>query len=405
MNLKKILAASAISLSMVAGVGAAIGVSAGANLKVDEAKAAVSYSGTFFLELADVWTSTDSQIGLYLMNSAKDEVVWGDLKTPYGGTYLDYSYAGLSFQPAYVIAMRVAKNTSAWGGDAIWESADLYSRTGDVGVTGKDSIWLGEHTEGKYTKNSAYVMDRGFIRGGEYKTWSTTTINIELPYLKVADGGTMEAYGEVTLSKSSLKGQKGTSDVWSNTWSCHKSLSSAFGGTSGSDNVDLETPDTYMVYFNYSTRNIYFTTEVLAAADEWAQVFLKGGCVTASTGTKAKWGDHATSFAGLDPEIRALFTKEEHVAFDADTDTFLAAAVQRYDYVLQLYGVNAGNTDALGYSDFMGRESKLSLSKTLAPSVTRESNGNVMVITAVAASVALLGATGFFLLRRRKEDR
>ncbi len=360
-----------------------------------EVKAAES-AGTLYLKLDSVWTDTTTQIGLYFYNSETN--AFGTLQTPKGGQYLDYTYS-LDFVPTYCIPMRVVKATSNWGSN-IWDSDDLYSRTEGLSIDEETFIYLGEHyTDSKWTNCSSY-SPTGHIYGGEYQNWTETTISQSFnSNYKVTSSGQLEVYGSATLDSCSFKCE--FDNTWSQTWSCHSSLSSALGGASGSGNLDLATAGTYMIYYNVSSTNVYVTTAVLAEADEWAQVFSAGMvCDGQGNITTDSWSTLATDYENnVSAEAKALFVAEAHVEHDAETSTYLAAAVQRYDYIIEKYGTST-------YNDFMGRIAAGKISAANNSMLSNNNNINYVPVIIIVSSIALVSVLGAALMiKRRKSER
>ena len=176
----------------------------------------------------------------------------------------------------------------------------------------------------------------------------------------------------------------------------------------GTGKVKVVKGGSYDIYVNCITGKVWMQSDAATDADHWAEAFLNDGCTTANTGTKAKWEDHKTSFDALTEGAKNLLKNEEHVEHDVVVSGNVKLAVQRYDYVLQRYGVNDANADANGYKDFMGRVSsgKLTLSAITIPySIVENNASNTAIIIVVVSTISLLGLAGFFFIKRKKESK
>ena len=107
------------------------------------------------------------------------------------------------------------------------------------------------------------------------------------------------------------------------------------------------------------------------------------------------------------PESKALFVNEEHISNDANANTYIKQAVQRYDYVLERFGINNANTDEAGYEDFMGRVAagKISLAPRMFPMSIGEEISDSSTMVTLLVTIALLSvATGYLVIRRRRNN-
>ena len=83
-------------------------------------------------------------------------------------------------------------------------------------------------------------------------------------------------------------------------------------------------------------------------------------------------------------------------------------AVQRYDYVLERFGKNDANTDALGYQDFMGRAPGKVTPKSglsIGADITSNAANNYTLIAVISAVAIMVVIGGYFFIRKRREDR
>ena len=132
------------------------------------------------------------------------------------------------------------------------------------------------------------------------------------------------------------------------------------------------------------------------SAKTWAQEFLAENC----TATKNGWSAAATSYAALSDEAKALFVAEAHVAHDVEVESYVAKSVQRYDYIIELYGTST-------YNDFMGRISagKLVLTpndRNVSLETVIQNNG-LAIITSAVILLAISAVTGYFVIRKKQK--
>ena len=134
------------------------------------------------------------------------------------------------------------------------------------------------------------------------------------------------------------------------------------------------------------------------SAKTWAQEFLSENC----TATKNGWSAAATSYAALSDKAKALFVAEAHVAHDVKVESYVAKAVQRYDYIIELYGTST-------YNDFMGRANKKSgivyPVSTFKSELELSNTDNMIMIIVISASATTLLATALLIIKKRKSHK
>ena len=410
MKIKNLL----ISLGLVLSVGAGIGTALAVKDNVKEAKAD-TYTGTIGIKFeAEVdWTGNSTNAAIYFTDDGSNSG-WSPLITLISGKNcysVDYE---LEFEPTHMQAIRIKAGVEVPTSmsdeyesnhsetEDIDDVINMNSHYGTPYSTIYSTTWSVPHASVRTSKDS-YVADK--VVFNKFKANS--------------DHNGFESYGEVSLEKDeSFKFRQ--EGKWSSYYEAHSMFSSLFDGGGdhwwdGMPNIDYKGEDTqtFDMYYNIDTEKIWITKENVVAADEWAQKFLESDCTTASTGTKAKWGTHATAYAALAliPGAQDLLSGQAHVDHKTDTsrESYIVRAVQRYDYVLERYGVSNDNDDAHGYQDFMGREASglVHPKQNTNSAVTSETaNSNSMIVIAITISaITLAGIGGYFFLRKRKEDR
>ena len=389
MKKRKLFLALGLSFAFTFAVGKALNIRE--EVKVVKADTP-AYSGKFFIQKNDSDSKyTGSKfVAHFFDNGSPQNTGWGEAVWNDGHTYQEYDWA-LNFQPTKFILLRV--NGDAWSINDPWNN--VWSRTGNMDMANADVVWINKNA-GEYSTNEwgTYSMETLVKDDGDVQL-------AELADKKVKPNGEgLEAFGEAVFEDNQKFYIKKTidGDAKYNNYSCLDAIS---GNLRYSSNyIEVLEAATYELYFDFNGNTVYITDPVVAEADEWSQEFLKNEC----SGSKSGWGGYATSYAALSPEAQALLTGKEHIGNNDATDTEITRAVQRYDYVLQRYGVNSANTDELGYEDFMGRVSagKISAAPRQFASISEEITESD-TITILLISVTLLTvAAGYLVIRRRK---
>ena len=357
-------------------------------------KADNEYNGSIIIKKNDNDMKYDgSKLVAYFFDAEQNaqHSGWGDAVSNINATYQEYSWT-LDFEPNYMIMLRV--DGANWSSANPWNN--IWCRTGNVPLSGADVLWMnGDSNE-----------------GGGYGTYSTETFVMsktdtvlgELPNKKVMHNNEgIEIFGQMTFSANQEFYIKKTIDGGAK-YSSYDSLALISDNLSWNDGyIKVSEPATYELYFNFEEKTLYLTDPVIAAADEWAQGFLGSNC----NASKGNWGRAASDYASLSSEAKVLLSGEEHIAYNAAANTYIKQAVQRYDYVLQLYGIDNANTDAAGYQDFMGRVNagKLSLSPRFNGITVFEEGENSNFLGVMLISLTLVtAATAFLIIKKRKES-
>lgn len=385
-------------LFLALGLSFAFAFAAGKALNIrDEVKAVKAdtpaYSGSFFVQKNDDDSKyTGSKfVAHFFDNSSPQNTGWGEAVWNDGHTYQKYNWA-LNFQPTKFILLRV--NGDAWSISDPW--ANVWSRTGNMDMANADVVWITKNA-GEYSVNEwgtysmeTLVMDDGGVQLAELDDYKVKP-----------NGEGLEAFGRVTFEDNQKFYVKKTIDGNNkyNNYSCLDAISGNlryFG-----EYIEVLEAATYELYFDFNGNTTYITDPVVAEADEWSQAFLGTEC----SDSKSGWGTYASTYAALSPEAQALLAAKEHIGKDDDTDTEITRAIQRYDYVLQRYGVNAANTDEDGYADFMGRVAagKVSLAPRAFTMAIGEELTDSNTFVTLFVTIALLSiATGYLVIRRRR---
>lgn len=352
-----------------------------------------TYSGSFFVQKNDNdMKYTGSKLVAHFFDNDSSHTGWAEAVWNTEHTYQKYDWS-FDFEPTKFIVLRVDGNN--WSLSNPWNN--VWSRTGNMNLAGSDVVWM----EGGANENN-----------DKWGTYSMETLvmddnNVQLGELadkKVKPNGEgLEAFGRISFTANQKFYIKKTidGDTKYNNYSCLDLISGNLRYMG--EYIEVLDAATYELYFDFNGNTTYLTDPAVAEADEWSQAFLGTEC----SDSKGSWGTFAGTYASLSQEAKDILFNKEHIDNNASCDTEITRAVQRYDYVLQRYGVDSANTDAKGYEDFMGRVSGNKIS--LAPIGYRTSLGeeiadsNALIVTFI--SIALLAAaTGYFVIRKRKHN-
>ena len=383
-----------------AGVFAIANSSSSQKAEAVKADSTVDYgnSGLVYLELnTGDWKYTGSKIALYMFNDSVSKNAWGDFVTPDGTSrYIEYPYS-LDFTPQGCIAFRFdpgVETCGQWCFDNDRSNSAVWSTTNDI--TFKKVIALGQYYEkSKWTTSSSHDLLTE-VKGGATDDWKVATVDVQLTHTKITNGNTLEVYGEVELPAGTyFKVVKGGS-VWCDNYNAEDAIKSNFTGGSGS-NIHNTAAGTYEFYFAYEGASLWIADPITAAADEWAQNFLGANCIA----TKSNWAAQGVAFGNLGAKSQALLAGQAHIDHNTEATSYIAQAVQRYDYIIELYGI----TGTGSFSDFMGRvEAGKVVPKSAAPFVsynTPDSN-NLIVIVSIVSLISASTLVGLIVIKRRR---
>lgn len=331
--------------------------------------------GETYLDLSEYpdWEKDDAKFAVYYYNDTADG--WSDFAVKAEGK--DHIYLAsyeMDFTPTHMIGVRLSKDATTPNWDKKQEqTADLdFHGAGVIGVYGLEESY------------SSWSSSLAVVKGLE----KDVTLNL----YKRNFSDHSEHYNEGVVLKA---GDEFTIAFGGNNYKAftvHDTINGAF--VINGDKIHVNVAGTYAFYFDTDekVRSLYITDPVLASADEWAQDFLKGGC----TVTKSSWGSHKDAFYALSKDAQDILCAVPHEADpDKEVEGFIAKAIQRYDYVLTLYGEGA-------YEDFMDRVSD---GKFVLPahnlSSFSDSTGSTAVI--VVLSLAVVGIAGTIVFAKKRK--
>ena len=379
-----------IALGLVASAGLALSLSAGS--EAEAVKATDLYEGSVFIQKNDNdMKYTGSKLVAYFFdNEEPQNKAWGEAVSNTGNTYQEYSWS-LSFEPTTFIVLRV--DGENWSSANPW--SNVWCRTGDVSLAGTDVLWM----EGNSSESSGwgtYSMETSVMSDSDVELQ-------KLAYKKIKDDKEgLEAFGEVSLAAEQKFYIKKTidGDAKYTSYTCLDLIASNLSIEDGYIKVDEAA--TYEFYFDFNGKSLYITDPAVAAADEWAQDFLNGGCEA----TKSGWNDSAEDFDGLSEGAQNIIKGQEHVEHSVVLTDFVERAVQRYDYVLERYGVYDAIDNPEGYTDFLGRVDSGKVIPGPSARITFNNiiaNNSTMIIVIIAASVAVAAIGAIVLIKKKHQ--
>ena len=378
------------SFAMAAAGFAALGSSA---KKADPVKAGDSYTGSIIIQKNDNdMRYTGSKLVAYFFDD-NSHTGWGTAVNNTDTRYQEYSWS-LDFNPTTIIVLRV--DGANWSSSNPW--SNVWCRTGNQTLSGFDVLYMnGNATEGGNW--GTYSVD-AVVKGGASDDWTVQTINTTLNHVKISGKDSLEVYGDVSLPANSYFKVVKTNSEWCGAYTADASIASNLSN-SESGNIHNVAAADYEFYFDYDYKTTYITDPVLAAADEWAQTFLGANC----TATKSGWTSAASDYAGLDTAVKNKIKTQAHIDHKASAEGYVAQAVQRYDYVLELYGVYDASENPDGYTDFLQRANSYVTPGRLQSSgvfanLNQDSSAIVPII--VVVSLVSVSTLGSLLIIKRK---
>ena len=340
-------------------------------------------SGQTYLDLNgfDSWKADSAKFAFYYWDDNAHNG-WSEFATDADNDNIYIASYEVDFIPTHMKVARLSNAcvTPTWDDPYKWnETSDhVYHEFGVVGVTGSDnSSWTNSLA-------ALYGLDKG------------TTLN----YYKRNDSNHSEHYSDhvsLTAGDEFVVGFKDADNAYHtyNSFETNKKLDSNFVLNEGK--IHVNTSGTYSLYFDTTSNSLYITTAALAEVDAWATTFLGENC----TATKTNWVDSDSNFDSLSDDAQNILLEEKHYTHDETVSSLLERAVQRYDYVIELYGTES-------YEDFIGRVDKHNLvPSSLKGSSTIVNQGSNMglLLALIAISSITLAFTVVMVARSKGKNK
>lgn len=337
-------------------------------------------SGEIYIDLTEYqgWEANDAKFAVWFWNKNNENVEKGfSLFAAQDPTYKHIYVASyeLGFNPTNMtLASFNSSATSPDWNKKVHQTQDLaFHQHAVIGVTGEEeSGWENQLSTVKITGKDDVVLDhykRNLSNKSEHYNDGVELTAGDTFYIDFA-GNHFDGYSTLT------------------------DLSGAF--EKDGNLIKVKTTGSYAFYFDTSSgaENLYITDPAIAAADRWAQSFMNVTC----DDNKEDWWNYRESYSELSYNTREFFRTAKHKSPDEDltSDSYVNQAVQRYDYVLSLYGTST-------YSNFMNRTIyNLSGANANELKVTNTNTNTIVIIVGASATAILAGA--LFLLKKKKYE-
>ena len=342
--------------------------------------------GEIYLDLTEHrdWEVDGAKFGVYFFDSNNN--AFSDLAKAVplqDGIYIA-SYE-LNFTPTNMIGLRLSNTctTPNWN-DKLNQTQDLtFYRYGVIGVTDWSYGW----SDGLATVAITRGLEEIEVVLDNYKR------NAENKSEHYNDYIDLQENDEFVISYNSVSYHN---------WDCLEIFEDNFSYDATTQKIKVEVSGTYSFYFKaYETEQVHHDVFVskpeVAFADAWAQSFLSGGCAT----TKSNWSTYQNEFNDLPHSAKTFLLNVEH---QPDPEyvyaNYFAQAIQRYDYVIYLYGTDT-------YYDYIGRVAANKFtprsSYSLMGALSNDSATPIaLVVILIVAPVTVIGS--YLFLRKRKES-
>lgn len=336
-------------------------------------------TGETYLDITQCseWEKDNAKFAFYYYNATADG--WSDFAVEVTGQ--DSIYLApyeLEFTPTNVIAVRLDNKATKPSWDFDWnQTANLdFHSAGVVDVSGNLESFTGH--------SSALAVTKGLDKEVLLDNYKRNIFNHP------------EHYNEEVSLKAGDEFEIKLGDTSYHTFTTHKTVEDAFSLNGDKILVNPEGAGTYAFFFDATNNSLYITDSILAVADDWAQSFLGKNC----TDTKSNWKTLGQAYGNLPDKSKLLFQTEPHSEPSAEVEGFIAKAVQRYDYVLVLYG-------KASYADFMERidAGTLTLPQSTSNALILNGDNRSMTILLVLAGVAAATLTGAILYAKKRKNR
>ena len=340
--------------------------------------------GEIYLDLTEfrAWEDLDAKFGVYFFNDNRNAFSDFAVSVPLQDGIYIASYE-LDFNPTGMIGVRFSSSCTTPNWDDKWNQTQNFTfyQYGVIGITGDDYGWSDPLATVKITRGSEeieVILDN-YKRNSEHKS---------------------EHYNDyVDLQKNDEFVINYNSTSYHN-WDCLSIFDDNFSYDESTSKIKVVIAGTYSFYFKaYETlevhHDVFISKPEVAFADAWAQAFLSGGCET----TKDHWSDYESDYNNLPHSAKTFLLNVEHesdpkVVFE----NYFAQAIQRYDYVISLYGTST-------YNDYIGRVDDGKITLPVLDSLADEFSNfdSDQIVFVVIFSTVPLTVIGVLFLRKRKK--
>jgi len=329
--------------------------------------------GQIYLDLSEreAWLDAGAKFAVYFWDDNSNSA-YSDFASKVDGLNNIYvaSYE-LDFNPTGMLVVRNSPAAEA----PVLSGTDFWGQSGDVGFYESGVIGIKEGHDWSNPLATVDGLEKQLVLDHYKRNIKGHSEHYnESVNLKVGDEFVITFNGEACTTYSTL-------DLIESAFEIHE------------NKIRVKTAGEYAFYFDTTDKSLYITSPTVAAADEWAQTFLGESC----TSTKENWEYHADTYASLKNGSKALFSAAEHVGPSVEVEGFIAMAVQRYDYVIALYGTD-------DYEDFMGRKDVINPTAFMVQGMSQNNRSMVLAITFGAVALTA-GVAALMLLAKKRKQR
>ena len=337
--------------------------------------------GEIYIDLTEYrnWEDDGAKFGVYFFNETRNAFSDLAVNVPsQDGIYIA-SYE-LDFIPTNMIGIRFSSSCTTPNWADRWNQTQnlTFYQYGVIGVTGSDNGWSDGLATVKITRgvDEIDVVLDNYKRNADHKSEH---------YNDYID---LQLNDEFVISYGSSS-------------YCNYDNLEIFDDNFSSDGtkIKVNVGGTYSFYFKaYDDgevhHDVFISKPEVAFADAWAQSFLSGNCET----TKSNWSDYEDEFDDLPHSAKTFLLNVEHADPDVHFENYFAQAIQRYDYVIYLYGTSS-------YDDYIGRVDAGKITpRTSNPLIGEFSNDNSasIALVVIISVTSLAAVVGCIVLKRRK---
>lgn len=341
--------------------------------------------GEIYIDLTEFrdWEINDAKFGVYFFDSNNN--AFSDIAVPVplqDGIYIA-SYE-LTFNPTSMIGLRLnsACTTPNWN-DKWNQTQDLtFYQYGVIGVTDHNYGWSDALATVKITRGSEEIevtLDN-YKRNADHKSEHYNDyIDLQKNDEFVIEYGSNSYYSYDSL------------EIFDNNFSLNNTK------------IKVNVAGTYSFYFKaYENElvhhDVFISKPEVAFADAWALSFL-GGTSGTCDATKDNWSTYDNEFDDLPHSAKEFLLSVEHEPDPkVEFENYFAQAIQRYDYVIYLYGTDA-------YNDYIGRVEAGKFTPRTSNSqisVFSSEDSTLMTLVVIVSIASLTALAGCLVLKKRK---
>lgn len=349
--------------------------------------------GEIYIDLTEFrdWEGDSAKFGVYFFDSNNNAFSDIAVSVPLQDGIYIASYE-LTFNPTNMIGLRLNSSCTTPNWNDKWnQTQDLtFYQYGVIGVTGRDE---GKEYDNGWSDALATVK---ITRGNE-------EIEVALDNYKRNNDSKSEHYNDYIDLQENDEFVINYGSTSYHNWDCLPIFDNNFSYNETTQKIKVEVSDTYSFYFkayDYGDvhHDVFISKPEVAFADAWALAFL-GGTSGTCDATKSNWSTYEDEFDDLPHSAKEFLLSVEHESDPTvEFENYFAQAIQRYDYVIYLYGTDA-------YNDYIGRVEAGKFTPRTSNSIISvfsSENSTLITIVVIVSIASLTALGGCLVLKRRK---